>query len=157
TNQLLDDLGYERSNDGRHQTLNRERVRDALRGLERVELRALRFNDQVEPTRRDLFRAPLLYVGHASYNAAESADQPGSTLLERGLPTHLTIELGWYSGVRLPDGRLGNNYALLPTGATYFHEHAHYAATDDALLEFLFLKRSLLRNTAGPITLSRGV
>jgi len=156
TNLLLDQLGYKRSKDGYHENRNREVVRDTLIGLQRVEIRAQRF-DPVSPTGRALYRAPLIYLRGGQYSIEETKDIPLSTLLERGLPTSLTIELGWYAGVRQPDGRLGNNYALQPRSSTFFGQLTAQHGTADALLEFLYLMRSLRMNTSQPLVMTRGV
>ena len=155
TNLLLDQLGYKRSKEGYHENRNREVVRDTLIGLQRVEIRAQRF-DPTSPTGRALYRAPLIYLRGGQYSIEETKDIPMSTLLERGLPTSLTIELGWYAGVRQADGRLGNNYALQPRASTFFGQLTAQQGTADALLEFLYLMRSLHANTSQPLVLTRG-
>ena len=141
-NNLLDDLGYERTAHGYHNAPNRERVRDALLALSRVEIRGERFD---HAGGREFYSAPLITIRGGYYQERETRDIPLSELLERGLPSKLHIELGWYEGVRRSDGSIGNNYLLLPRDLSYFRSvgQADHMKTEDLLAEFLWLRYSL--------------
>ena len=141
-NELLDDLGYERTAHGYHNAPNRERVRDALLALSRVEIRGERFD---HAGGREFYSAPLITIRGGYYQERETRDIPLSELLERGLPSKLHIELGWYEGVRRSDGSIGNNYLLLPRDLSYFRSvgQADHMKTEDLLAEFLWLRYSL--------------
>jgi hypothetical protein len=112
-------------------------------------VRAQQF-DPSSPSRRTIYRAPLIYIRAAEYDAQETSGLSVHELLERGLPNRLQVELGWYAGVRRPDGRLGNNYVLLPRAASYYSTQADHGATEDWLLEFLYLKRSCATTPRSP-------
>ncbi len=102
-NELLDDLGYERAKDGYHDPNNRARVRDVLLALARVELRGQIYDPATQI--RDLYVAPLIALRGGRYRHEETRDISVADLMEKGLPLSLRIELGWYAGVRLPDGQ----------------------------------------------------
>jgi hypothetical protein len=152
-NQLLDELGYARAVRGYHDAQNRARVRDVLLALSRVEIRGERFDGAGG---REFYAAPLISIRGGYYREEETRTIDLAQLLEHGLPNKLHIELGWYEGVRRRDGRLGNNYVLLPRTLSAFQDtgHADHLATEDRLLEFLWLRYSLQRGQSLAIVLT---
>jgi hypothetical protein len=152
-NQTLDDLGYSRDSRGYHLAENRARLRDILHALSRVEIRGERFDGRGN---REVYVAPMLYIRGGSYNEKETATLDLSRVLEEGLPRKLHLELGWYEGIRRADGRLGNNYLLLPRslGRYVGAEAADKVATEERLLDFLWMRYSLTRGQSPTLALT---
>jgi hypothetical protein len=155
-NQLLDELGYERARDGYHEPHNRARVRDVLLALARVELRGQMYDPVAQI--RDLYVAPLIALRGGRYRFEETRDISVEDLMEKGLPLSLRIELGWYAGIRRPDGQLGNNFALLPRDLAFYQglPPADQIGMADRLAEFLWLRYSYQRGASRDIVVTLG-
>lgn len=141
-NKLLDDLGYERGKDGYHDSKTRAHVRDVLHALACVELRTEIYDRATDM--RDISVAPLIVLRGGRHRHEETRDISLAELLEKGLPVSLRIQLGWYNGVRRPDGQMGNDYALLPRELAFYQglPSADQLGTADRLAEFLWLRYS---------------
>ena len=63
---------------------------------------------------RKAMRKTVLSLIGATFDDGESSGLSTEELFQRGLPKTMQIRLNFYEGVRRPDGRLGNQYVLMP-------------------------------------------
>jgi hypothetical protein len=143
TNDLLDRLGDKRDRRGVHYSKNRKRLRDVLNAAHELEIHGeILVSEGGREVRRAIRRSVLSLIG-ADFDADEHRGLTTEELFRRGLPKVMQIRLNFYEGVRRPDGRLGNQYVLMPRLASpKALPAANYAATHELLRAFLlFLYR----------------
>lgn len=141
TNEMLDRLGLKRDDRGVHRSKNRERLRDALNAAHALEIVAeYTAQEKGKLVRKQLYRTVLSILG-ATFDAEENASFSTLELRERGLPKSLQIRLNFYDGIRQPDGRLGNQFVLVPRlAAPKDLQKANYAATAELLRAYLLFR-----------------
>jgi hypothetical protein len=141
TNDLLDRLGNKRTADGYHHAANRRRLRDSLEAAHNLEIVGEFTTHEYGKPVRKVFRRPVLSIIGASFDAEENIGITTAELFRRGLPKEVTLRLNFYEGVRRLDGRLGNQYALVPRlGEGTKKNKANHAKTHE-LLKSYFLFR----------------
>lgn len=158
TNDLLDRLGDKRDRRGVHYSKNRKRLRDVLNAAHELEIHGeILVWENGREVRRALRRSVLSLIG-ADFDAREHRGLTTEELFRRGLPKAMQIRLNFYEGVRRPDGRLGNQYVLMPRLAgPKALLAANYAATHELLRAFfLFLYRET-PTTSRTLTTTRQV
>ncbi len=140
TNELLDRLGDKRDRRGVHYSKNRRRLRDVLNAAHELEIHGeVLIQESGREMRRAIRRSVLSLIG-ADFDAGEHRGLSTEELFERGLPKTMQIRLNFYEGVRRPDGRLGNQYVLMPRLAEPKKLiAANYAATHELLRAYLLL------------------
>ena len=143
SNELLDRLGDKRDRRGVHYSKNRRRLRDVLNAAHELEIHGeVLVWEGGREVRRAIRRSVLSLIG-ADFDASEHRGLSTEELFRRGLPKAMQIRLNFYEGVRRPDGRLGNQYVLMPRLAEPKKLiAANYAATHELLRAYLlFLYR----------------
>jgi len=114
-NELLDRVGFKRDRRGAHYTDSRRAISRTIIGLHFTHVGIQQTQGAGKRRRSTGFVAPLL----AAVGYGETADVEGFSLqqvFEQALPEKVEILLNpaWYAGVRLPDGRPGEDFALIP-------------------------------------------
>lgn len=116
-----------------HRSEARAELNDTLRSLESVYLICeRRVRDVDGETLIRQIRRPLLRILETDYRASENPNG------ERRRPLYIALALGWYSGVRAPDGTPGRDYVRherLQPGLG----HAGHHRTEEALRRRLML------------------
>lgn len=156
SNDILDRLGLKRDSRGIHYSRNRERLRDVLDMAHRLEIVGEYITHvQGQPVRKAI-RSTLISLIGAEYDVEESRAISTGELFQRGLPKTMTIRLNFYSGIRRPDGRLGNQYVL--TNRLKKPEmlgSARHSGTEEMLRTYLMLRYRQARMASREIRLTR--
>ena len=141
TNDLLDRLGAKRDPRGIHRSKNRELLRNVLNVAHGLEIVGEYTTwEDGRPVRKAMRKTVLSLIG-ATFDAEENGALSTEELFERGLPKSMQIRLNFYEGVRRPDGRLGNQYVLMPRlGDPRTLPKANYAATHELLRAYLLFR-----------------
>ena len=141
TNELLDRLGAKRDPRGIHRSKNRELLRNVLNVAHGLEIVGEYTTwEDGRPVRKAMRKTVLALIG-ATFDAEESQSLTTEELFQRGLPKSMQIRLNFYEGVRRPDGRLGNQYVLMPRlGDPKTLPKANYAATHELLRAYLLVR-----------------
>ena len=141
TNELLDRLGAKRDPRGIHRSKNRELLRNVLNVAHGLEIVGEYTTREEGRTVRKAMRKTVLSLIGATFDAEETHSLTTEELFERGLPKSMQIRLNFYEGVRRPDGRLGNQYVLMPRlGDPKTLPKANYAATHELLRAYLLFR-----------------
>jgi hypothetical protein len=141
SNELLDRLGAKRDTRGIHRSKNRELLRNVLNAAHGLEIVG-EFTtwEDGRPVRKAMRKTVLSLIG-ATFDADETHSLSTEELFERGLPKSMQIRLNFYEGVRRPDGRLGNQYVLMPRlQDPKTLPKANYAATHELLRAYLLFR-----------------
>ncbi len=155
TNDLLDQLGYERDDRGFHRSKNRAQLRDILNAAHALEIVGEYSSWEEGKPVRKAFRKSVLSLIGATFDADESAELSTSDLFHRGLPKSMTLRLNFFDSVRRPDGRLGDRYTLMPRlGPPQSLKSARHSATEETLKAYLLLRQRQTRNQTIVITRS---
>lgn len=141
TNELLDRLGAKRDPRGIHRSKNRELLRNVLNAAHGLEIIGEYSTwEGGRPVRKALRKTVLSLIG-ATFDAEESHSLSTEELFERGLPKSMQVRLNFYEGVRRRDGRLGNQYVLMPRlGDPKALPKANYSATHELLRAYLLFR-----------------
>lgn len=153
TNLLLDGLGLKRDERGYHRSKNRERLRDTLNAAHALEIVGEYNTTEGKEKVTKVLRRTVLSILSATYDPAERGDMTIFDLVQKGLPKTVNIRLNFYDGVRQPNGKLGNNFVLMPRLAQELAP-ANYAATYELLFSYLMLRARQVRSTTISITRS---
>jgi hypothetical protein len=114
TNDVLDRLGLTRDKRGVHYSRNRETLRNVLNTAHGLEIVGEYTTWEGGVKVRKAMRKSVLSLIGATFDDGESNGLTTEELFQRGLPKEMQIRLNFYEGVRRPDGRLGNQYVLMP-------------------------------------------
>ncbi len=156
TNQLLDRLGLKRTSQGYHQNANRRRLRDALEAAHNLEIVGEYSTVENGKTVRKAFRRTVLSIIGASFDAEENAGLTTAELFRRGLPESVQIRLNFYEGVRRQDGRLGNQYVLVPRlNSPSTLPSARHTATSELLKTYLLFRYRQTRMVTRTLSVMR--
>jgi hypothetical protein len=141
TNEVLDRLGAKRDPRGIHRSKNRELLRNVLNAAHNLEIVGEYTTwEDGRPVRKAMRKTVLSLIG-ATFDAEESHSLSTEELFQHGLPKSMQIRLNFYEGVRRPDGRLGNQYVLMPRlGDPKTLPKANYAATHELLRAYLLFR-----------------
>jgi hypothetical protein len=141
TNDLLDRLGAKRDPRGIHRSKNRELLRNVLNVAHGLEIVGEYSTWEDGRSVRKAMRKTVLSLMGATFDGEENRSLSTEELFERGLPKSMQIRLNFYEGVRRPDGRLGNQYVLMPRmGDPKTLTKANYAATHELLRSYLLFR-----------------
>ncbi|MDQ2808742.1 MAG: hypothetical protein M3Z04_17815 [Chloroflexota bacterium] len=141
TNDLLDRLGAKRDPRGIHRSKNRELLRNVLNVAHGLEIVGEYTTWEEGRAVRKAMRKTVLSLIGATFDGDESHSLSTEELFERGLPKSMQIRLNFYEGVRRTDGRLGNQYVLMPRlGDPKALPKANYAATHELLRAYLLFR-----------------
>lgn len=156
TNELLDRLGSKRDRRGVHQSRNRELLRNALNTAHNLEIHAEYTTREGGRLVRKVVRKTIVSLTGATFDAAEHQSLSTEELFQRGLPKTMNIRLNFYEGVRRPDGRLGNQYVLMPRLAEpKALAKANHAATHELLRAYLLFRYRQTRMKNHTLTVTR--
>ncbi len=125
-NSFLTLLGLTPDKYGHHRGEARAELRDTLQALQSVNLI---WEGGIYENGERIFRQiqrPLISILATDYREREN---PGK---ERRRPSHVIVALGWYQGVRRPDGRPGTDYIRIQRLRPGLGNASHHR-TDDAL------------------------
>ena len=114
TNDVLDRLGLTRDRRGVHYSRNRETLRNVLNAAHNLEIVGEYTTWEGGVKVRKAMRKSVMSLIGASFDPDETSGISTEELFQRGLPKEMQIRLNFYEGVRRPDGRLGNQYVLMP-------------------------------------------
>ena len=90
--------------------------------------------------RKQFYRTVLSILG-ATFDAEETASISTFELRTRGLAKSMQIRLNFYDGIRRPDGKLGNQYVLIPRLVEPDKlPKANYSATHELLRAYLIFR-----------------
>jgi hypothetical protein len=155
-NTLLDRLGYSRDERGYHTSSSRRTVRDVIYALSTIAVAAERTEwgpDDGPDGKRRLFQSPLIIFHGGEYSGRETKGIPTAKLLEHGLPEKISLTLGWYQGVRHPDGTLGSNYVLMPPLPLPEElDKGRNAGAADRLVQWLYTRYRMNRDSNGDVS-----
>jgi hypothetical protein len=156
TNELLDRLGLRRDDRGFHRSNNRERLRNVLNMAHSLEIVGEYTTwENGTPERKALRRTVLSLIG-ATYDPDESRDLSTAELFKRGLPKTMQIRLNFYEGVRRLDGRLGNEYILMPRLAEPKSlTKANYSSTPDLLRAYFIFRYRQMQMKSRELSVTR--
>lgn len=158
TNDLLDRLSLKRTDQGYHRAGNRERLRDVLNIAHKLEIVGEYSAWENGQAVRKAFQRAVLSIIGATFDAAESKDLSTSQLFQHGLPKTVQIKLNFYDGIRRPDGRLGNQYVLLPHLASPQKlPSAYYSRTEEQLRAYLLLRYRQNNMESRTLTITRSM
>ena len=156
TNELLDRLGAKRDRRGVHQSRNRELLRNALNSAHNLEIHAEYTTKEGGRPVRKVVRKTIVSLTGATFDAAEHQSLSTEELFQRGLPKSMNIRLNFYEGVRRPDGRLGNQYVLMPRLAEpKALAKANHAATHELLRAYFLFRYRQTRMKNQTLTVMR--
>jgi hypothetical protein len=156
TNDLLDQLGLKRTAQGYHHAANRRRLRDTLEAAHNLEIVGEYTVVENGKTVRKAFRRTVLSIIGASFDADENAGLTTTELFRRGLPKTVTLRLNFYEGVRRQDGKLGNQYVLVPRlGEGPKLHKANHATTQELLKTYLLFRYRQTRMKSRTLTVTR--
>jgi|GEM_PF-5471246 hypothetical protein len=155
-NTLLDRLGYSRDERGYHTSSSRRTVRDVIYALSTIAVAAERTEwgpDDGPEGKRRLFQSPLIIFHGGEYSGRETKGIPTAKLLEHGLPEKISLTLGWYQGVRRPDGTLGSNYVLMPPLPLPEElDKGRNAGAAERLVQWLYTRYRMNRDSNGDVS-----
>jgi hypothetical protein len=156
TNDLLDRLGLKRTAQGYHHAANRRRLRDTLEAAHNLEIVGEYTVVENGKTVRKAFRRTVLSIIGASFDADENAGLTTAELFRRGLPKTVTLRLNFYEGVRRQDGKLGNQYVLMPRlGEGPKLHKANHTTTQELLKTYLLFRYRQTRMKSRTLTVTR--
>jgi len=159
-NTLLDRLGYSRDERGYHSSSSRRTVRDVIYALSTISVAAERTEwgpDDGPEGKRRLFQSPLIIFHGGEYSGRETKGIPTAKLLEHGLPEKISVSLGWYQGVRHPDGTPGSNYVLMPPLPLPDElDKGRNAGAADRLVQWLYTRYRMNRDSNGDVSVIAG-
>ena len=156
SNELLDRLGEKRDNRGIHYTRNRERLRNALSAAHALEIVAEYKAWEGGKLVRKAVRKSVLTWTSASFEPDEHNGLSTEQLFERGLPKTVEVRLNFYDGVRRPDGRLGNQYVLMPRlGDPKKLQSARHSSTEELLKSYLLFRYRQTRMVSRTLSVTR--
>ena len=156
SNELLDRLGEKRDSRGIHYTRNRERLRNALIAATTLEIYAeYKIWEKGQLVRKAKRQSVLTWTG-GSFLADEHGGLTTEQLFQHGLPKSVDVRLNFYDGVRRPDGRLGNQYVLMPRlGDPKKLQSARHASTEELIKSYLLFRYRQTRMSSRNLSVTR--
>ncbi|MGN6697803.1 MAG: hypothetical protein ACTHMR_06575 [Thermomicrobiales bacterium] len=156
TNDILDRLGATRDRRGVHYSRNRETLRNVLNAAHNLEIVGEYTTWEGGAKVRKAMRKTVLSLIGATFDEGESSGLSTEELFQRGLPKSMQIRLNFYEGVRRPDGRLGNQYVLMPRlpGPKALPK-ANHAGTHELLRAYLLFRYRQTRMKSHTLVVTR--
>ena len=156
TNDILDRLGLTRDRRGVHYSRNRETLRNVLNTAHGLEIVGEYTTWEGGVKVRKAMRKTVLSLIGATFDDGESSDLSTEELFQRGLPKAMQVRLNFYEGVRRPDGRLGNQYVLMPRLVEPKKlPKASHSATHELLRAYLVFRYRQTRMKNHTLTVTR--
>jgi hypothetical protein len=156
TNDILDRLGLTRDRRGVHYSRNRETLRNVLNTAHGLEIVGEYTTWEGGVKVRKAMRKTVLSLIGATFDDGEAGGLSTEDLFQRGLPKEMQIRLNFYEGVRRTDGRLGNQYVLMPRLAEPKKlPKASHAATHELLRAYLLFRYRQTRMKNHTLTVTR--
>lgn len=156
TNDVLDRLGLTRDRRGVHYSRNRETLRNVLNAAHNLEIVGEYTTWEGGVKVRKAMRKSVLSLIGASFDPDETSGIATEELFQRGLPKEMQIRLNFYEGVRRPDGRLGNQYVLMPRLAEPKKlPKAAHSATHELLRAYILFRYRQTRMKSLTLTVTR--
>jgi hypothetical protein len=156
TNDILDRLGLTRDKRGVHYSRNRETLRNVLNAAHGLEIVGEYTTWEGGAKVRKAMRKSVLSLIGATFDDGENSGISTEELFQRGLPKEMQIRLNFYEGVRRPDGRLGNQYVLMPRLVEPRKlSKASHSATHELLRAYLLFRYRQTRMRSHTLTVTR--
>ncbi|HEY8600842.1 MAG TPA: hypothetical protein VIL85_20565 [Thermomicrobiales bacterium] len=156
TNDVLDRLGLTRDKRGVHYSRNRETLRNVLNTAHGLEIVGEYTTWEGGVKVRKAMRKSVLSLIGATFDDGENSGLSTEELFQRGLPKTMQIRLNFYEGVRRPDGRLGNQYVLMPRLVEPKKlSKASHSATHELLRAYLLFRYRQTRMKSHTLTVTR--
>lgn len=156
TNDILDRLGLTRDKRGVHYSRNRETLRNVLNTAHGLEIVGEYTTWEGGVKVRKAMRKTVLSLIGATFDDGESSGLSTEELFQRGLPKAMQVRLNFYEGVRRPDGRLGNQYVLMPRLVEPKKlSKASHSATHELLRSYLLFRYRQTRMKSHTLTVTR--
>lgn len=156
TNDVLDRLGLTRDRRGVHYSRNRETLRNVLNAAHNLEIVGEYTTWEGGVKVRKAMRKSVLSLIGATFDDGENSGISTEELFQRGLPKTMQVRLNFYEGVRRPDGRLGNQYVLMPRLAEPKKlSKAAHSATHELLRAYLLFRYRQTRMRSLTLTVTR--
>lgn len=156
TNDVLDRLGLTRDKRGVHYSRNRETLRNVLNTAHGLEIVGEYTTWEGGVKVRKAMRKSVLSLIGATFDDGESNGLTTEELFQRGLPKEMQLRLNFYEGVRRPDGRLGNQYVLMPRLVEPKKlSKASHSATHELLRAYLLFRYRQTRMKSHTLTVTR--
>ena len=156
TNDVLDRLGLTRDRRGVHYSRNRETLRNVLNAAHNLEIVGEYTTWEGGVKVRKALRKSVMSLIGATFEDGENSGISTEELFQRGLPKTMQVRLNFYEGVRRPDGRLGNQYVLMPrlVEPKKLPKAAH-SATHELLRAYLLFRYRQTRMKSLTLTATR--
>ncbi len=156
TNDILDRLGLTRDKRGVHYSRNRETLRNVLNTAHGLEIVGEYTTWEGGVKVRKAMRKTVLSLIGATFDDGENSGLSTEELFQRGLPKTMQVRLNFYEGVRRPDGRLGNQYVLMPRIVEPKKlSKASHSATHELLRSYLLFRYRQTRMKSHTLTVTR--
>ena len=156
TNDILDRLGLTRDKRGVHYSRNRETLRNVLNTAHGLEIVGEYTTWEGGVKVRKAMRKTVLSLIGATFDDGENSGLSTEELFQRGLPKTMQVRLNFYEGVRRPDGRLGNQYVLMPRLVEPKKlSKASHSATHELLRSYLLFRYRQTRMKSHTLTVTR--
>jgi len=156
TNDILDRLGLTRDKRGVHYSRNRETLRNVLNTAHGLEIVGEYTTWEGGVKVRKAMRKTVLSLIGATFDDGENSGLSTEELFQRGLPKTMQVRLNFYEGVRRPDGRLGNQYVLMPRLVEPKKlSKASHSATHELLRSYLLFRYRQTRMKNHTLTVTR--
>jgi len=156
TNDILDRLGLTRDKRGVHYSRNRETLRNVLNTAHGLEIVGEYTTWERGVKVRKAMRKTVLSLIGATFDDGENSGLSTEELFQRGLPKTMQVRLNFYEGVRRPDGRLGNQYVLMPRLVEPKKlSKASHSATHELLRSYLLFRYRQTRMKSHTLTVTR--
>lgn len=156
TNDVLDRLGLTRDKRGVHYSRNRETLRNVLNAAHGLEIVGEYTTWEGGAKVRKAMRKTVLSLIGATFDDGENSGISTEELFQRGITKTMQVRLNFYEGVRRPDGRLGNQYVLMPRLAEPKKlPKATHSATHELLRSYLLFRYRQTRMKSHTLTVTR--
>lgn len=156
TNEILDRLGLTRDKRGVHYSRNRETLRNVLNTAHGLEIVGEYTTWEGGVKVRKAMRKSVLSLIGATFDDGENSGISTEELFQRGLPKTMQIRLNFYEGVRRTDGRLGNQYILVPRLVEPKKlSKASHSATHELLRAYFLFRYRQTRMKSHTLTVTR--
>ena len=153
---MLDRLGLTRDRRGVHYSRNRETLRNVLNAAHNLEIVGEYTTWEGGVKVRKAMRKTVLSLIGATFDDGENSGLSTEELFQRGLPKTMQVRLNFYEGVRRPDGRLGNQYVLMPRLVEPKKlSKASHSATHELLRSYLLFRYRQTRMKSHTLTVTR--